>query len=102
MDVDALIEEQVKLYLKVKDKIHALTNRPPVIEEAIEVFRSVHNWQMNKTIDKQQTARQEKREEKQDQPPTEKQLVYIEALGGNPNEFKSRREASAWIDAHRK
>jgi len=77
---EAQTEQQVNLFLMVKEKLAARIKSPCPVEVQVAVFTAVHNWQMNAAIDRQQTARYEKKQQRDDEPPTAAQLRYAEDL----------------------
>jgi hypothetical protein len=60
----ALIEQQADLFYKVCAHMKQISGKAPTPEEAIAVYTSVHNWQMNYVISSQQDARQGTKEAK--------------------------------------
>jgi hypothetical protein len=77
---EAMTEQQVNLFMMVKDKLAARIKSPCPVEIQVAVFTAVHNWQMNAAIDRQQTARYEKKQQSDNEPPTAAQLRYAEDL----------------------
>ena len=57
MDPQALAEREAELFEMVKAALSSRLKAPISNEIQVAVFNSVHNWQMNKAIDAQQTAR---------------------------------------------
>jgi hypothetical protein len=77
----AVVEDQVNLFLEVSEKLSAKIKAPIAPEFKIAVFQSVNNWMMNEMIDKQQTERYAKKQQQQDEPPSQAQLNYAQDLG---------------------
>jgi hypothetical protein len=98
MDVDALIEEQAKLYNKVKDKCALVFNKPAIQAEVEAVFVSVNNWQMNAAINRQQNERYEKKQQQIDEPPSQAQLRYAEDLRIEIPEGCTKKQLSKLIN----
>ena len=63
MDVQALVEREVDLFCMVKERLASKLKAPISVEIQVAVFTSVHNWQMNKAIDEQQTSRYQSRQQ---------------------------------------
>ena len=80
MSDEAQIEQQVNLFLAVKEKLAAKIKSPCPVEIQVAVFTAIHNWQMNAAIDRQQTARYAQRQQQQDEPATDKQKAYADDL----------------------
>ena len=66
MNEQALIEQQADLYMKVAARMVAIMKKTPTQDEVIAVFNTVHAWQMNVAIDKQQNARYGKQPARED------------------------------------
>lgn len=62
MEVQALVEREVELFCMVKERLASKLKAPISVEIQVAVFTSVHNWQMNKAIDAQQTERYQSRQ----------------------------------------
>ena len=63
------------------------------------LFDRAHHEIISREIEKR---RQETHVQQEDEPATEKQLAYIAKLGGDVLRNWTKREASKWIDEHRK
>jgi hypothetical protein len=77
---EAQIEQQVNLFMMVKDKLAARIKSPCPAEIQVAVFNAVHNWEMNAAINRQQNERYAKKQQSDDEPPTAAQLRYAEDL----------------------
>ncbi len=80
MNDEAQAEVQAQLWAMCKEKLASFVKAPVPIEAQVAVFTAVHNWQMNAVIDKQQTERYQKREQRADEPATDKQKAYADDL----------------------
>jgi hypothetical protein len=95
---EAQTEQQVNLFLMVKEKLAARMKSPCPVEIQVAVFTAVHNWQMNAAIDRQQTARYAKKQQTDDGPPTEAQLRYAEDLEIEIPEGCTKKQLSKLIN----
>jgi len=95
---EAQIEQQVNLFLAVKEKLAAKIKSPCPVEIQVAVFTAVHNWQMNAAIDRQQTERYAKKQAQQDEPATDKQKAYAEDLHIEFPENITKKELSKLIN----
>ena len=98
MSEEAQIEQQVNLFLMVKEKLAAKIKSPCAVEIQVAVFTAVHNWEMNAAIDRQQTARYAKKQQSDDEPATTAQKNYAYDLGIEYAENITKKELSKRIN----
>jgi hypothetical protein len=77
---EAQVEQQVQLFVAVKEKLAAKIKSPCPVEVQVAVFTAVHNWQMNAAISKQQDERYAKKQQSAAEPATAKQKAYADDL----------------------
>jgi len=99
MSVEAMVEVQADLFVLVKDKLAARIKSPCPVEVQIAVFTAVHNWQMNEAINRQQNERYAKKQERAEEPPSDKQISYAKDLGIEIPEKCTKKELSKLINA---
>ena len=93
------MEVQADLFVLVKDKLAARIKSPCPVEVQIAVFTAVHNWQMNEAINRQQNERYAKKQERAEEPPSDKQISYAKDLGIEIPEKCTKKELSKLINA---
>jgi len=94
-----MVEVQADLFVLVKDKLAARIKSPCPVEVQIAVFTAVHNWQMNEAINRQQNERYAKKQERAEEPPSDKQISYAKDLGIEIPEKCTKKELSKLINA---
>jgi len=94
-----MVEVQADLFVLVKDKLAARIKSPCPVEVQIAVFTAVHNWQMNEAINRQQNERYAKKQERAEEPPSDKQISYAKDLGIVIPEGCTKKELSKLINA---
>lgn len=99
MSDEAQIEQQVQLFIAVKDKLAAKIKSPCPVEIQVAVFTAVHNWQMNAAIDRQQTARYAKKQQSDDEPASTAQKNYAYDLGIEYPDDITKKKLSELIKA---
>jgi hypothetical protein len=95
---EAQTEQQVNLFLMVKEKLAARIKSPCPVEVQVAVFTAVHNWQMNAAISRQQDERYKKKQQSDDEPPTAAQLRYAEDLEIEIPEGCTKKQLSKLIN----
>jgi len=95
---EAQTEQQVNLFLMVKEKLAARMKSPCPVEIQVAVFTAVHNWQMNTVIDRQQTERYAKKQQSAAEPATAKQKAYADDLEIEYPENITKAELSKLIN----
>jgi len=98
MSDEAQIEQQVQLFLAVKEKLAGSIKSPCPVEVQVAVFTAVHNWQMNQVIDRQQTERYAKKQQSAAEPATAKQKAYADDLEIEYPENITKAELSKLIN----
>ena len=98
MSDEAQIEQQVQLFIAVKEKLAAKIKSPCPVEIQVAVFTAVHNWQMNAVIDRQQTERYAKKQQSAAEPATAKQKAYADDLDIEYPENITKAELSKLIN----
>lgn len=98
MSDEAQIEQQVQLFIAVKDKLAAKIKSPCPVEIQVAVFTAVHNWQMNAAISKQQDERYKKKQQSDDEPATARQKAYADDLEIEYTENITKKELSRLIN----
>ena len=98
MTDEAQTEQQVNLFLMVKDRLAARIKSPCPVEIQVAVFTAVHNWQMNAAIDRQQTERYAKKQQSAAEPATAKQKAYADDLEIEYPENITKAELSKLIN----
>jgi len=91
------------LVKKIVDDLKKITGQEARLETVLAVYEQVNKWLLSAKIQAEREKIREKRnsdKDGKDAPPTRKQLRFIEDLGGDPKGFKTKREASAWIEKH--
>lgn len=101
MDEDKYIEQQGELYVRVQQMVKRKICDPPTIEIINQIYDVVNRWMISDRIQKERAEHGKTQEESQAAAPTEKQLKYIESLGGDPAEFKTKDQASRWIEKNK-
>jgi hypothetical protein len=99
VSTDARVEVEADLFLRVKDALAARIKSPCPVEIQVAVYTAVHNWQMNEAINRQQNDRYAKKQERQEEPPTEKQIKYAEDLGITVTPGMTKKQLSELIKA---
>ena len=98
MTDEAQTEQQVNLFLMVKEKLAARIKSPCPVEIQVAVFTAVHNWQMNAAISRQQDERYKKKQQSDDEPATVAQKNYAYDLGIEYPENITKKELSKLIN----
>jgi hypothetical protein len=95
---EAQMEQQVNLFLMVKEKLAARIKSPCPVEIQVAVFTAVHNWQMNAAISRQQTERYKKKQQSDSEPATDAQKRYADDLEIEYPENITKAELSKLIN----
>lgn len=97
MSTEARIEVEADLFLRVKEALAARLKSPCPVEIQVAVFTAVHNWQMNEAINKQQNERYAKKQERAEEPPSDKQISYATDLGITVTAGMTKKQLSELI-----
>jgi len=98
MTDEAMTEQQVNLFLMVKEKLAARIKSPCPVEVQVAVFTAVHNWQMNAAISRQQDERYKKKQQSDNEPATDAQKRYADDLEIEYAENITKKELSKLIN----
>ena len=94
-----MVEVQADLWETCSVALSKRLKAPIPIEAKIAVFTAVHNWQMNEAINRQQNERYAKKQERAEEPPSDKQISYAKDLGIVIPEGCTKKELSKLINA---
>ena len=99
MSVEAMVRVQVDLWELCSVALSKRLKAPIPIEAKMAVFNSVHTWQITHYIDKQRETQFQQRQERAEEPPSDKQISYAKDLGIVIPEGCTKKELSKLINA---
>lgn len=99
MTDEAMTEQQVNLFLMVKEKLAARIKTPCPVEIQVAVFNAVHHWQITLHIDKTRETQYTSRQQQQDEPASTAQKNYAYDLGIEYPEDITKKKLSELIKA---
>jgi hypothetical protein len=101
MPDDKWVDYTVELYSRTKQKMISLYGDKISMDSIRSVFEQVCSFDRGERAGQQRIDERKAKEESGAEKPTEKQLSYIKYLDGDPDKFKTKSEASAWIEKNR-
>lgn len=92
----------VEIWNSVTHEIHENVSPATPMEARIAMFEQANDWMIHENITREHKEAREAKEQKQEEPVSQKQLDYIMSLGGFTGKVKTKKEASAYIEDLRK
>ena len=95
---DKWIDYAATMYKRTKTTLEKTLTYAPEDKEIISVFEQACSFDRGERAGQQRIDERKAKEQSQEQPPTEKQLKYIEDLGGDPDSVATKKAAGELIE----
>lgn len=102
MEQDKWIEYAVEMYKRTKTILKTRGAYEPEDKEVISVFEQACSFDRGERAGQQRKDEHAAREQKQEEPASEKQLRYIDDLGGDSTTIATKKQAMDEIDRLKK
>jgi len=97
-DQDKWIDYAAALYRNTKKALKMALDYEPEDKEIISVFEQACSFDRGERAGQQRKEEHAAREQKQEEPASEKQLRYIDDLGGDSTTIATKKQAMVEID----
>lgn len=98
LESDKWIDYAASMYKRTKETLEKSLNYKPDDHEIISVFEQACSFDRGERAGQQRIDDRKAKEQQQEQPPSEKQLKYIEDLGGDPDTVATKKAAGELIE----